>query len=300
MRYFVAVAEELHFGRAAKRMHIVQPALSQQVQSLEEELGVELLHRTTRQVRLTESGQVFLEEARRTLEQGERAAEAARRAARGQIGLLAVGFMGPATYSVLPDILKAYKESFPEVEMALHEWTSVEQVRRLHGDSIQVGFLRPPIGDDELVVEPILREPAVAVLPDGHPLTARETVPLEMLANEPFVLVPRSREPAGHDYYVGLCRRVGFSPRVVQESHQISTIVGLVAAGLGVSLLPASAAKLRRPGAVYKTIEGQQAGLELAVSWRRGDRSPVLQGFLDTVRRMTPPLEARGHPVRRT
>lgn len=288
MRYFVAVAEELHFGRAAERMHIVQPALSQQIGRLEEELGVQLLRRTKRRVELTEAGRAFLKGARDALARAESAAEDARRAARGQVGRLVVAFVGPATYNVLPGILGAYRERYPDVELDLHELTSVEQLKRLREGAIQVGFVRPPVNDEALCVETVVREPVVAILPESHPLADRDAVPLEALAGEPFVMVPRSREPNLHDLYVSMCRQVGFSPRVVQEANRIHTIVALVATGMGFAFSSASVARFSRPGAVYRKLEGTPAEVEIAVAWRREDTSPVLRNFLDLAREIPP------------
>lgn len=288
LRYFVAVAEELHFGRAAERLYIVQPALSKQVASLEEELGVRLLNRTKRRVRLTEAGRVFFEEARQILEKAEGAAEAARRAARGQIGRLAIGFIGPATYSILPGVLKAYRERYPDVELALHEWTTTEQIKRLHSGFIQVGFVRLPVDDGALILEPVVREPVMVVLPEDHAQVTRDEVPLSELANDPFILIPRHREPGLHDQYIILCHQAGFIPKVVQEANRIQTIVGLVASGMGVSFAPASTQNLQRPGVVYRPLKESSLKLEMAVARRREDVSPVMQAFLEIVHEISP------------
>jgi len=299
-RYFVALAEELHFGRAAARLHIVQPALSKQISGLEGELGVRLFERTKRQVRLTEPGEVFLEESRRVLGDVEAAVESVRRAARGEIGRLGIGFIGPATYSILPDMLKAYRERFPGVALDLHEWTTAEQVKRLHEGSIQVGFVRLPVDDDGLVLETVLGEPVVVVLPGDHPLAGLESVPLEALSKEPFVLIPRRREPGLHDHYVSLCRKAGFSPRVVQEANRINTIVGLVAAGMGVSFAPASVRRLQRPGVAYRPLRDPSPALEMAVARLRRDPPPVLRSFLEVVEEFSSggALPAAGEPPR--
>lgn len=282
-RYFVALAEELHFGRAAEKLHIVQPALSKQISGLEGELGVRLFERTKRQVRLTEPGKVFLEEARRVLGGAETAVESVRRAARGESGRLGIGFIGPATYGDLPDMLRAYRERFPGVALDLHEWTTTEQLKRLHEGSIQVGFVRLPVDDDGLVLETVLREPVVVVLPGDHPLAGLESVPLEALSKEPFVLIPRRREPGLYDSYITLCRGAGFSPRVVQEANRINTIVGLVAAGMGVSFAPASVRRLQRPCVVYRPLRDPSPTLEMAVARLRRDPPPVLRAFLEVV-----------------
>lgn len=288
LRCFVAVAEELHFSRAAQRLHIAQSAVSQQVRRLERELGVELLLRNKRRVRLTHVGRAFLEESRRTLEQADRAVDTARRAARGQVGQLAVGFFGPATYGVLPEILGTYRERFPDVELTLHEWTTSKQVEELRAGRIQVGFLRGPIRDEGLVVEHVLRgEPVVVALPEGHRLAARDTVQLEMLADEPFIMVPRDKEPTGHDEYVSICRPAGFSPKVVQEAHHVHTAVALVASGVGVCLVPASVQNLRRPGAVYRPLGDPSAELDTDIVRQRHEPSPVLREFLDVVEELS-------------
>jgi DNA-binding transcriptional LysR family regulator len=284
LRYFVAVAEELHFGRAAERLHIVQPALSKQMLNLEEELGLKLLHRTKRRVQLTEAGEVFFDEARRVLASAERASEAAKRAARGEMGTLEVGFFSPAIYGVLPGILKSYRTRFPGVEVTLHEWTSTVQMERLREGRIEIGFMRAPVDDGTLITECVFREPIVVALPEGHPLTAWDMVPPKMLVNEPFIMVPRHKEPNSFDKYVGLCRRAGFNPRVVQESFQVHTIVGLVATGMGVAFVPASVTILRRPGVVYRELQDEDAQIGTAVVRRNADTSPVLRTFLGVLR----------------
>lgn len=283
LRYFVVVAEELHFGRAAKRLHIVQSALSKQIADLEREVGVELLYRNKREVRLTVAGEAFLSEVRQVLDKAEGALQTARRTAAGQIGRLAVGFVGAATYSMIPEVLDMCRERIPNVELTLHERTSTEQIQMLHDDSIQVGFVRPLIGDDTLVIQTVLKEPLVVMLPEDHPLTELDEVPLAALRNEPFVVVPRSKEPGFHDYYITLCHQAGFSPNVVQEAQQIHTIASLVAAKMGVSLAGAAIENLQRPGLVYKRLQDAQPGFELAVAYRRGNNDPALGAFLELV-----------------
>lgn len=304
LRYFVAVAEELHFGRAAERLHIVQPALSKQIIALEGELGVRLFHRTKRKVELTEAGKAFYDETRGILGQTERAAAAARSAARGLTGRLGIGFIGPATYSILPQTLRVFRERFPEVELGLHEWTSVRQIGRLTTSTaqeceIQVGFVRPPVSvaGDSLVLEPVLKEGVIAAVPEGHSLAVGGDLPVSALAEEPFVMIARHREPGLYDHYIGLCRRAGFSPRVVQEANRIHTIVGLVASGMGVAFAPSSIEQLRRPGVVYRKLAGPIPDLEMAAVWHKeNDDLPVLRNFLDVVRETSANLP-RGRPV---
>jgi DNA-binding transcriptional LysR family regulator len=283
--YFVAVAEELHFRRAAERLHVVQPALSQQIARLETELGVQLLARSKRQVQLTEAGRVFLDDARGMLAYRERAVEAARRAAGGRAGRLDVGFVGPATYSVLPSVVRTFRGRYPDVVINLHEHTTAEQLDMLATGELGVGIVRMPTDDDRFTFERILTEPISVALPEGHELSGRDTVRLGELAGDGFVMVPRSLEPIVFDRSVGLCLRAGFSPRVVQEALQIHAIIGLVATGLGVALVPESMRTLRRPDVAYKPLEPpMNATVDTGLAWRADSTSPVVARFVEAVR----------------
>ena len=284
MRCFVAVAEELHFGRAAGRLRVAQSAVSQQVKRLEQELGVQLLTRNKRQVSLTGPGRVFLDEARLTLWQAEKGAETARRASRGQVGRLVVGFIGPATYNIVPEVLGIYRKRFADVELVLHEWTSEQQTERLREGYLHVGFVRAPVDIESLEVEHTFREPVVVVLPEEHPLAALDSVPVEMLADEPFIFVPRQKEPHSFDRYVGLCREAGFAPRVVQETYHVHILAALVKAGIGVGMAPASVGKQRWDGVVYRRLRSPAAELETAVVRRQHETSPVVRAFLEVVK----------------
>ena len=285
IRYFVAAAEELHFGRAAKRLHITQPSLSKRVAKLEEELGVKLFHRTRREVWLTEAGDAFLKGARLVLEDAQRATEEARKAARGELGKLEVGFFSPAIYGILPEILKSYHERFPAVRVTLHEWTSVVQLERLREAKIEIGFMRAPVEEEGFLTEHVFLEPIVAALPEDHPQARREVVPPEELADDPFIMVPRHKEPNSFDRYVSICQRAGFSPKITQEVFEIHVIVGLVATGMGVAFVPGSIRNLKRPGLVYRPLEDPEAHIGTAVVRRSARPSPVLRTFLDTLQR---------------
>ncbi len=284
LRYFVAVAEELHFGRAATRLLIVQPSLSQQIRQLEDELGFPLLRRTKRSVELTDAGKVFLAAAQHILAQVQEAKRAALRAYRGEVGRLVIGYISSSTYDLLPVILRAYRERFPHVEIVLRELTTPAQVRALEEDEIQVGLLRLPISTPILDVEVVRREPIVCVLPEEHPLAQRERIAVPMLALEPFVLQSRQQ---GGGYYVQLmklCLASGFSPNVVQEVTETHTIVGLVAAGIGVSLVPRSIRNMRSQGIVYRELEGEATMTEIAMAWQRNAHSVIVQNFLTVAR----------------
>ncbi len=284
LRYFVTVAEELHFGRAATRLAIVQPSLSQQIQQLEDELGFPLLHRTKRSVELTDAGKVFLVEAKRALAQVQEAKRAAQRAYRGEVGRLVVGYISSSTYDLLPVMLRVYRERFPDVEVGLRELTTHEQIRALEEEYIDVGLLRLPISTPMVSAEVVRREPIVCVLPDGHPLASRERVAVSLLADEPFVLQSSHRGGGYYMQLMKLCLAAGFSPNVVQEVTEMHIIVSLVAAGMGVSLVPLSACNIRSQGVVYRELEGTPALTEMAVAWLRSSRSALVQNFLTVAR----------------
>lgn len=286
LRYFVAVAEALHFRRAADRLSIAQPALSQQIQQLERELGVRLLERTQRRVSLTEAGVVFLERARVTLAEAAEAVRLARLAGRGEVGHLGVGAVTSALYGVFPDVVRVYRERYRDVHLTLHELHGDELTRALRAGRIQVSFLRPPVNETDIEVRTITREPWVVAMPAAHRFAAKKRVPLRALAGDPFVGFPRDLSPVLYDQLISMCQRAGFSPRIVQEA-QMQTIVSLVAAGIGVALVPATLQNLSRKGLLYKPLAGMTPKLELAVAWRREDRSPLLKAFLDVVREMT-------------
>ncbi|HLZ61903.1 MAG TPA: LysR family transcriptional regulator [Ktedonosporobacter sp.] len=284
LHYFVAVAEELHFGRAAQRLHMAQPPLSQQIRQLEDELEVQLFYRTKRHVQLTEVGQVFLQEARQTLAQAEQAINVARRASRGELGRLAIGFVGSATYEILPLLIRRFHDQYPDVELQLREFTTSQQVRALLNGHIHAGLLRPPVHERSLHVMPLLKEPLVVALPFNHPLTEQALLPIESLAREHFILFPRSQGPGFYDQIISLCQQAGFSPQVIQEAIQMQTITGLVATGLGISLIPASAQHLRNAGVAYRPLLPATVHIEMALAWHKEEPSPVLQAFLSIVK----------------
>jgi DNA-binding transcriptional LysR family regulator len=286
LRYFVAVAEERHFRRAAERLHIAQPPLSQQIRRLEGELGTPLLHRTTRSVELAPTGEVLLVRAREILAAVDAATEDVLRAARGEFGRLAIGFTGSATYAMLPALAAALRAALPGVMLDLRgELLTPAQVAGLLDGTLDLGLLRPPVREPELSVELLRREPLVAVLPGGHRLAENAAIPLEELGGEPFVTFPSHFRSVVHDAVEETCAAHGFRPRVALEVSETATLVSFVAAGLGVSLVPESVCHMTVEGAVYRPLAGETAAVELAVAWRRDNETPVLARALEVVRR---------------
>jgi DNA-binding transcriptional LysR family regulator len=282
LRYFVAVAEDRHFGRAARRLQIAQPPLSRSIQALEAELGAQLFVRGTRRVDLTPAGDALLVHARRVFDEVELGTRAARRAAAGQVGRIAIGYPSSLAYTGLTDVLRAFRDRAPAVEVALRELPPQSQIEALLDRSIDVGFVRSTIDDAAIVTERVRREPLLVALPADHPLASKKRIALSALARESFVLFPRARGTSFFDYLMRLCHDAGFTPRIVQEAAQLD-IVALVAAGFGVSLLPASAREVQREGLVLRPIVGSPY-TELFVAWRADNPSPVVRDFVETVR----------------
>jgi DNA-binding transcriptional LysR family regulator len=290
LRYFVAVAEELHFGKAAERVGIAQPPLSNQIKALEREVGAELLARTKRSVALTAAGTAFLAEARRALAHAAQAARVAQRAARGEIGRLAVGFVDSAVYGVFPRVLRHMRAKYPELNLVLLDMNSDEQLQALRANQLDVGLIRPPCANTAgLRLETIATEPLMVALPQDHRLAKQGQVALGELANEPFIFVPRRFGSGYYDHLMAVCARGGFSPHVVQEAKAAQTMVSLVAGGLGVTLVPTSLINLQRRGVAYRPLEPPAPTTDLAVIWRQGDESAALEVFLTAVRQMAAP-----------
>ena len=286
LRSFLAVAEELHFGRAAARLHISQPPLSQQIQRLEDELGVRLFRRTKRRVELTPAGKAFLTEARQTLAQAERAVRAAQRAERGEAGELLVGYVTSATYGPLPDVIRMFRKRFPQVEVGLQNLRSVLQHQALADRRIDVGFVRPHVRDPHLAYEGLWRESVVVALPRTHPLARRTNVDVADLATEVFVIARPEEAVAFHDEVFALSRRAGFTPRIAYGVPDVQAAISLVAAGLGISPVPAVIQGFRRKGVVYRPLRPQTLRIEMGLAWRRDDDSVLVQQFRRVAREM--------------
>jgi len=288
LRYFIAVAEELHFGRAAQVLGISQPPLSQQIQALEQEVGARLFERTNRRVELSEAGRLFLQEARLVLAQVDKAADVARRAQLGELGELKIGFTSSAPFnSSIPQAIFAFRQAFPAVHLNLQEMSSTEVAESLVDESIQVGLMRPlPLPDSLSVVE-LMREPLVAVLNAGHPLVegSERGLHLAQLAQEPFVFFPRTYGSGLYAQLLNLARDAGFSPHFAQEAGEAMTIIGLVSAGLGVSVLPASYQRIRIDGVVYRTLLDPEAVTAVWLVQRKGAQTPMAKAFVELLTR---------------
>jgi DNA-binding transcriptional LysR family regulator len=284
LRYFVAVAEECHFGRAAERLHIAQPPLSQQIKQLEAELGVRLLDRTTRKVDLTPAGVRYLERARAILARVDDAGEEAVRIAEGATGRVAIGFTGSATYELLPTLARALSQDLPGIDLDLRgEMLTPSQVAALLDGTLDIGFLRPPVRNPDLEVSVLRREPLIAVLPETHPLADGEHVRLADLRDEPFISYPSHQRSVVYESVFDACERAGFTPTRVQEVRETSTLVSFVAAGLGVALVPASVQHLGITGATYRPIVGTSGEVLLAIAQRCGDDDPALAQVRDRI-----------------
>jgi DNA-binding transcriptional LysR family regulator len=280
LRCFVAVAEDLHFGRAARRLNISQPPLSQTIRALETRLGVLLLERTRRRVALTHAGGVLLERARLLLDDALQAGIAAQRASRGEVGRLTVSFILAATHRVLPQTLREFRRRMPEVSLTLREMSIPEQLKALASGEVDIGILRPPVESGVIASACLVRERFVAALPEEHRLARHATFPLARLAGESFVLPSPGRSPL-HSQIISMCASAGFAPAVVQDAENLTTLIGLVRAGLGVALLPQSIEVLRPAGVEWRGLRGESQRVETAIAWRRDDRSPVCKAFLD-------------------
>ncbi|XVQ09826.1 LysR family transcriptional regulator [Spirillospora sp. CA-255316] len=292
LRCAVAVADALHFGRAARSLGMAQPPLSQQIKALEEELGVRLFHRSSRRVTLTPAGEVFVAEARGVLAAADRARLSAQAAGRGDTGHLVLGLVGSAAFAALPRLIRAFRGRHPRVDLTLREMTTAEQAARLLSGELDAGLLRPPLAGEaarELRLLTLGTEALVAALPAGHALAGRRRVAISELAAEPFVLFPRPAGPGLHDQITALCRRGGFVPALGQEAVQMQTIVGMVAAGLGVSLVPDSVARLRREDVAFVPVTPRTVTSALSLAWHPDAPSPALANLLATARALAPP-----------
>jgi DNA-binding transcriptional LysR family regulator len=283
LRSFVVVAEEMNVGRAALRLHLTQPSLSRQIAALEHDLGVELFARVRKRFVLTAAGAAFLADAQDLLRQADEAVRNAQRTQRGELGTLRLRFVQSATFEALPRLLGAFRTAYPEVVLDLETMTTLRQTAALRDGRIDVGLLRFPADEPGLRSRVVSQDPLVAALPTNHRLAKRKRIGLAELADDNFILYTHSTGPSVHDVIVGYCRAAGFLPRIVQEGADVQTIVSLVAAGLGVSLLIAPTPPIDPAAVVYRKLSDDIPPWQLSVAWSPDNSSPVLDRFLQLV-----------------
>jgi DNA-binding transcriptional LysR family regulator len=299
LRYFVGVAHHLNYSEASRRLHVAQPAISQTILDLEEELGVKLLHRTKRTVQLTMAGAIFLGEAEQILRHATEAAQVARRAARGEVGSLGIGFFGAASSPFLPPLVQLYRQKFPDVQLRLYEMTPDQQLAAFDDNQIDLGFSRklPPDRHAEFAEENVYTDQLGVALCPIHRLARQRIVRLKELASEGFVQFHRKGARTFFDEVIAVCRRAGFSPTIVSEPDFMPTVLTLVESGLCVSIVPSCVRSLKRP-VLIKPIVPRSARIPLSVTWRKSDQSPVLMAFLEILRELKPAIrkQMEEHP----
>jgi DNA-binding transcriptional LysR family regulator len=285
LRYFVAVAEALHFGRAAAHLHMSQPPLSQQIRQLEAQLGVQLFERTKRTVKLTYAGKVFLDEARALLGGLSRAVDTARAAARGEAGHLRLGCTAASAYSVVPALMRRYKERFAQVEVVLHERVTSDQARDLFEGRLDIGLVRLPIDQPGLATEKLLEERLVVAIPADHPLAADRVIEVRQLEGVPFIGFSFDGARYFHDMIEAVLAAGNVVPQVVQRAAQLHVVAALVSAGLGLAIVPDAAARVMVDRVVYRPLQAERLPRpELHVCWRRDEMTPLVRNFVALAR----------------
>jgi DNA-binding transcriptional LysR family regulator len=278
----VVLAETLHFGRAADRLHVSQPALSKRIKRLEERIGGPLLVRGYRDVRLTEAGRLLAGRGRHVIQESAATVALSQRAARGEAGLLRIGFGIATILGLVPDVLLRFRRAYPEVQLSLRDMPTPDQVSALANREIDVGFVRRPVSDDRLVMRPVLDERLVAALGPRSPWVPK--LGLRSVAGEPFIIIARTRSASFYDHALSVCAAAGFAPRIVQEAGELFTVLSLVRAGLGVSLVPRSAALMRLPGVRFRELTISKAAWNIALAWHRdSDDAPLVRRFVEMV-----------------
>jgi DNA-binding transcriptional LysR family regulator len=283
LRYFLAVAEERSFSRAAIRAGVSQPPLSRQIARLEAEIGVELFKRNKHGVEITQAGATFQTEIKSALAQLEYATKATRRSAKGQIGTLLLGFGGSAVYTFTPSLLKRFRRNFPDVELALHNVPVTSQLDALIAKRIDIGFLLLPVRNEAIATRILLRDSLNVALPSGHYLSKRKEIPLSALSNCDFIVFPRAANFGFYEKVIELCAKANFVPKVVQEISPLESVIGLVAAGVGIAIVPSVARKFKIAEVVFTPIRERFATVDFAMAWRKVDSSPVVKAFVDMV-----------------
>lgn len=294
MRYFIAVANELHFTRAAETLRIAQPAISRQIKDLEEEIGAPLITRSGRGIALTHAGRVFYERAMVALQAAESAVVETRRAQRGEIGSIAVGFFEQSAYTLLPPILRSYRSKFPDVDIQLRLFTVTEQHQALHRGDTDVALIRSIENIEQSVKvladfdrHMLYREKFVMAIPENHHFNELESVPLSACAHEMFVGYASMEAPDFHAMLMKVCASHGYAPRMSLEVGQSYTLIGLISAGTGIALVPASMQKMKFEGVLFKPLADELPDVEIYLAWRKGKATPLLSGFINTALELT-------------
>jgi len=287
LRSFLSVADSLHFRRAAQLLHLSQPALSMQIKSLEQEMGVQLLERNRRETSLTFAGAIFREDVRKLLSRVERAAEHAQQTAKGTVGLVRVGFISTAAAAhILPTLISRFRKGHPQIELSLQNLLTSDQVSMLNDGSLDVGFFRLPItAQDQLETIPIYKEALVLLLPESDPLARKRSLQLSDLKHSSFVVYSRDHAPGYHDFILRILNDAGFNPIISQEAGEMYTMVSLVSAGLGVALAPESTRNYRLPGIVVRRVPGLPFA-EVALGYREKTLTPACKLFVDLTREL--------------
>ena len=285
LRYFVALAEELNFGRAANRLHISQPPLTRQIQQLEEELGVRLFLRTPKGVELTTAGTLLLEDAANILALMQRAQERTQLAGSGHLGRIDVGIFGSAMLNVIPRLLLTFRNLYPDVVLSLHNMNKTQQIDALRDRRLTIGFNRIIPAHEDIVIERVLTERILVAINRSHKLAYLREIPLAEIAQVPLIVFPNQSRPSFADDIISLCHNEGFQPQIVQEVEDVVIAVSLVSSGFGISLVPESGANLKLPGVVYRPLKKDPSpSVDLSCIYRKDDPSPLLHAFLDIIR----------------
>lgn len=283
LRYFVVVAEELHFSRAALRLHMSQPPLSQQIKALEEELGVTLFIRNKREVKLTDAGHVFLEECRRLIEQLQSAIDVTVRAAGGDTGVLRLGMSTSAVFHVMPEILRRLRTHFPEVELLVRDMGSGDQIRAVAKDRLDIGIIHESLNVESLHYSPLFSDPFVLAVPSSHPLAMQATVRLADLRNERFISFSRESAPSLYDSLISACSKSGFEPKIAHAARHALTIFQMVRLELGIAFVPQSFAHSQTPGVSYVQLDPLPDGVRIGAIWNSRTPSALVQNVVKTI-----------------
>ncbi|MHC9237069.1 LysR family transcriptional regulator [Pseudooceanicola sp. 502str34] len=288
LKYFIAVAEERHFGRAAARLDMAQPPLSRQIAALEKDIGAQLFDRSRSQIRLTQAGEVFLERARDLVDRLDSAYREARLIGQGGAGRLRIAFVGSATHGPLPTLIKSYRSHYPDVDLSLSAMNNAELERALVQQDIDIAVARPALKIEDLRSVPLIEEPLMLALPDNSPLATRSAaVSLPELEGETFVLYPRRPRPSFADDVLQCCALNGFTPRNQAFAQDYQTAISLVSVGVGLSVVPRSVSQVSRPGVAFRPFTGENPGTRLTIHARLDNRRPHVLNFFDVLRRFT-------------